>query len=416
MGRYDAASEALEDAVRLARQGHDLDAEIEAVVGLLRHAPERGKQGDVLRWVEPLLPRLEAYPISPRKLAFFNAYAYFLVQTLQFDEGLRVAQQTVEMAGTLGDDNELARSRVVLGHLLLWHGRGSETETVLTPVVEYLENTGKLPDAMRSASLRALQLARQVGDAAQAVYETCMLGYLHFRLGTLDLAWTEGLQAVAEARELDRSTVAGSPLGLLATLSWMQGRWEDLARYAGEMISLSDHTDEPWWRRHGEHILALRDLVEEQPARVLARMEPLLLGIELDMQQQTLFLPALAEAYLKTGNRRRAQEVLDDLLALPGRELRGSLTDALRVQAMLLRTGGNLTGAEKVLDDLLELTRSMPYPFGEAEALTEYAHLEATRNRVSAAQERLEEALIIFRRLDAQPFVRRAERLLTNIA
>jgi tetratricopeptide (TPR) repeat protein len=433
MGRYDAAAEALEEAVQLAREAGDLDGEIDAVTCILRHAPERGNQSDAVRWVAPLLLRLEDYPVSPRKLAFFNAYAYFLIQTIQFEEGLRVTQQAVEMAGALGDEGALARAKVVLGHLLLWHGRFSETETLLAPAVPHLEDAGNLPDAMRAASLlaqvdwfrgdvgksltwreRSLRLARQVGDTAQAVYETCMLGYLHLRLGDPEMAWKEGLQAVAEAEELDRSTMAGSPLGLLATLSCMQGTWDELERYTGEMISLSEHSDEPWWRRHGELIRALRDLLRGHPEHALARLEPLVVGTRLDMQEQTLELPALAEAHLKTGNLQRARELLEAPLALRGRETRGMLTDTLRVYAMLLRAGGDHTGAEAVLDELLDITRSMPYPFAEAQALAEYARLEAARNHLDAAREHLEQALAIFRQLAAQPFIEQIEQTLLS--
>src|SRR5205823_2643671 len=113
--------------------------------------------------------------------------------------------------------------------------------------------------------------------------------------------------------------------------------------------------------------------------------EPLLVGTQLDIQEQTLSLPALAEAYLKTGNLRRAREVLDAPLALRGGETRGMLTDTLRVHAMLLRAGADFTGAETVLNELLEVTRSMPYPFAEAQALDEYAQLEVTRNSPRAA-------------------------------
>jgi tetratricopeptide (TPR) repeat protein len=354
---------------------------------------------------------------------------------MQFDEGLRVAEQAVEMADALGDEHGLARARVVLGHLLLWHCRTTEAERILEPVASYLEQAGDLPEAMRAASLlaqvdwfsgdlraamtwreRSLRLARQVGNAAQAVYETCMLGYQHLRLGEMEPAWDAGRRALAEAREMDQSTMSGATLGLLATLSWMQGQWEDLERFAREMVSLSDHSDEPWWRRHGEYTLALRDLLEGRSYHALARLEPLLTGIELDIQEQALFLPAFAEAYLQAGSLRQAQHVLDKPLALPRTEMGGMLSDALRVDAMLRLAGGDLAGAEAVLNELLDLTRSMPYPFAEARALAEYGQLEAMRGRPRAARERLEKALGIYRRQGARPFVEQTERALARLA
>jgi tetratricopeptide (TPR) repeat protein len=434
-GRYDAALGALKEALQLARQAHDIDGEIEVVIHLLRYAPERGRHGDVLPWIESILPRLEDDATSPRKLAFFNAYAYFLVQSLQFEEGLQMAEKAVAMAATLGDEHALARAKVSLGHLLLWHGRAAEAEGVLKPAAEYLEQVGDLPEAMRAASLlaqiswfagdqpaatawreRSLWLAHQVGNAAQAVYETCMLGYQHLRLGDMEVAWEVGRRALAEAQKMDQSTMTGSPLGLLATLSLTQGKWDDLDRFACEMISLSDHSDEPWWRRHGERTLALRDLLDERADRALARLEPLLLGTELDMQEQALYLPVLAEAYLQAGNLHQARQVLDTSLALHGRAMRGMLAETLCVHAKLLLANGELAGAETVLNDLLDLTRSLPYPFVEAQALVACGQLEAMRGSPGAARQRLEEALTIFQRLAAQPFVEQTERVLAQLA
>jgi hypothetical protein len=301
--------------------------------------------------------------------------------------------------------------------------------------VSYLEQAGDLPEAMRAASLlaqvfwfsgdmrsgsswreRALWLARQVGDSAQVVYETCMLGYEQLRLGAMDAAWEAGWRALADARALDRSTMTGAPLGLLGTLSWMQGKWDELERYAGEMVALSEHSDEPWWRRHGQLIFAMRDLLEGRAGRALARLEPLPAEAELDIQEQTLELPALAEAHLQMGNLSQAQKVLDVPLALKTREMEGMLADTLRVHAMVLRAGGDLTGAETVLNELLDLARWMPYPFGEAQALAEHGQLEMMRDNPEQARQQIEEALAIFRRLDAQPFVERTKRALSQVA
>ncbi|HEX6507116.1 MAG TPA: AAA family ATPase [Chloroflexota bacterium] len=434
IGRYDSAVEALEEAIRLAQQADDLDGEIEAVMHLIRHAPERGKAADAVHWVESLLPRLEDYPVSPRKLAFFNAYAYFLVQSLRFDEGLQVARAAVAMAEALGDEYGLARARVSLGHLLVWHGRAAEAENLLEPAASYLEQAGDLSEAMRAASLLAqvyyfsgdagaaerwressLRLAQQVGNAAQAVYEICMQGYLHMRLGDLHVAWEEGQRSLTEAREMDQSTMTGPPLGLLATLSWMQGKWDDLDRYACEMVSLNDHGDKPWWQRHGEFTLAMHDLLAGRADRVLARLEPIFAGVEVDIQEQALFLPTFAEAYLQDGNLPQAQHVLDTPLRLQELDMRGMLPDTLRVHAMVLRAEGDLAGAETVLNELLDLTRSLPFPSAEAQCLAEYGHLEATRGNLKAARERFEEALVIFRRLGAQPLVERTERAMAQL-
>jgi class 3 adenylate cyclase/tetratricopeptide (TPR) repeat protein len=434
MGRYDAAGEALEETIRLSRRAGDLDGEIEAVMDIMRHAPERGSHESTREWIEPLLGQLEDSPVSRRKLAFFNAYAYFLVQTMQFEQGMQVAKKTVEMADALGDEHEVARAKVRLGHMLLWHGTAGEVQSLLEPVASYLEEAGDLPEAMRAVSLlaqvswfsgdrrfagdwreHALRLAQQVGDAAQVVFETCMLGYQHMREGAMDEAWETGERALADARALDRSTMTGSPLGLLGTLSWIQGKWEDLERYAGEMIALSDRSDEPWWRRHGGLLRSLHDLLEERTDRAIARLETLASGAELDIQEQTLYLPALAEAHLRVGSLERARQALGALPALQALQMDGMLADTLRVHAMVFRAGGDLSSAETVLNRALAVTRSMPYPFAEARALAEFSELEATRGHTTEAQKHAEEALAIFQRLGAQPFVERTKRAKTRL-
>jgi hypothetical protein len=96
--------------------------------------------------------------------------------------------------------------------------------------------------------------------------------------------------------------------------------------------------------------------------------------------------------------------------------MRGVLADTLRVHAKLLLAGGDVAGAEVVLNDLLDLTRSMPNPFAEAQALTEYGQLEAKRDSPHAARERFDEAITLYQRLGAQPFVEQTQRALAHLA
>jgi hypothetical protein len=49
------------------------------------------------------------------------------------------------------------------------------------------------------------------------------------------------------------------------------------------------------------------------------------------------------------------------------------LTDTLRVHAMFLCASGDLNGAEVVLNELLDVTRSTQYPFAGAKALADTA-------------------------------------------
>ena len=80
---------------------------------------------------------------------------------------------------------------------------------------------------------------------------------------------------------------------------------------------------------------------------------------------------------------------------------RVQLVWARRVQGKLLGRQGQWGPAEQAFGRATSLAHSMPYPYAEACALYEWGTMYAHRGDAVRARERLESALIIFRRLGA---------------
>ncbi len=84
--------------------------------------------------------------------------------------------------------------------------------------------------------------------------------------------------------------------------------------------------------------------------------------------------------------------------------------DALRVQGLLATQQGRWAVAAEALDEALERTRAMPYPYAEAKTLWVYGQLEAARGDPVAARERFTPALAICDRLGEGLYRKRIER------
>ena len=85
------------------------------------------------------------------------------------------------------------------------------------------------------------------------------------------------------------------------------------------------------------------------------------------------------------------------------------LVDGLRIQGLLATMQGRWKVATAALDDTLERTRAMAYPYGEAKALWVYGRLEAARSDRAAARIRFKQALAICNRLGEGLYRKRIE-------
>ena len=129
-----------------------------------------------------------------------------------------------------------------------------------------------------------------------------------------------------------------------------------------------------------------------------------------------ILLQSLAQAYLELGRETEAQDIVAEVLSAAGAEEKlYALVEALSVQGLVLTRQRRWEEAERVLDESLWHARSLPYPFGEAQTFHAWGRMHAERGEAERARERLEEAILIFRRLGAQPYAKRTEQALARL-
>jgi tetratricopeptide (TPR) repeat protein len=160
--------------------------------------------------------------------------------------------------------------------------------------------------------------------------------------------------------------------------------------------------------------LAELDVLEGRPEEAMNRLEPLVEQEDADLEY---ILSPLASAYLAQDEEeqvRRAEETAERAVAL-GRQQPGFLADALWTKGMVLIRQGRHEEAERALDEGLTLAASQPYPYGQGRILYELGLMHHEREAPQRARECLEQALAIFQRLGARPYIERTERALHEL-
>jgi len=82
---------------------------------------------------------------------------------------------------------------------------------------------------------------------------------------------------------------------------------------------------------------------------------------------------------------------------------------------MVLAQEGKSPEAERAFQEAVTLAKPMPYPYGEARALYEWGRMLAEQRELKQARPRLEEALTVFQRLGAQPYIEWTEQALVQL-
>jgi hypothetical protein len=128
-------------------------------------------------------------------------------------------------------------------------------------------------------------------------------------------------------------------------------------------------------------------------------------------------LPVLAWAQLELGDTGQAARTIAEALRRQrAAQYRLHLVGALRVQALVAQRQGDIARATQALEEGLALARAIPYPHGEGRLLEAYGRLHLGGDETSAARERLEAALAIFRRLGARRDAAVVEQLLGTLS
>ena len=186
---------------------------------------------------------------------------------------------------------------------------------------------------------------------------------------------------------------------ILGQVLLAMGRWEEAETALHQALVMAEARGDRQALELIHCSLAELEILRGEPEEAITRLEPLA-GREGGFR--VLIETTLAWALLEAGEETRAGALIGEAVArgrAQGERL--ALVDALRVQGMVLTRLGQREEAAEILEEGLELARSLPYPYAEARILGQLG--------------KTEEALAIFRRLGAQKDIERMEQELAAL-
>jgi tetratricopeptide (TPR) repeat protein len=260
-----------------------------------------------------------------------------------------------------------------------------------------------------------VQVEERFGSGGGLAWAVMLRGQLAQTLGAWDDARRDFRRSIDLYRTLSPTVFSIYGSHVMGELDLLTG-----ARDAGKEAVEQALTEFRTFRhrigiQRAEVALAELALVEGRPEDAIARLES---WREESSDSEVLFVvPVLAEAYLLTGRCARARAILDAARGpAQARGYRILEAPLHRVRGCVAAREGRWEAARQAFEEALAADGRMPVPFERARALHHYGLAEAGCGDGRAARGRLLEALAIFRRLGARPYVHRVEQDLTLLA
>lgn len=432
LGRTGRAGEAL-DLLERALAAHHGDLDDEARI-MSRIGHIQAAQGTAAGAIERLQAYIAANPgLSTHALAdLYATLAQLLFSGGRYAQLREVADRTIELAEAAGDRSILAQAYRILGVALSQTGGDLEEQRrVNDRAIELAEETGNLDVLVAALNNRAIQeevdsryrdalpyferhstISRRLGHPGYIAFGLTRMGEDHFRLGE----WNEARRLVEEAvrlvRSADRSWATSYPLSGLGILLLYSGEEEAGRRYLEEALVMGRENGDLQMETVAGVGLADWEVVMGRAEEALARVEPIMQRLRGELGVATF--PILAEALLACGKTAEARRELE-LLREQGfaEDVGSSLYEwRARVAAVSSRIAvldERWEDAERDLREGLTTIRTRELPFQEARVLVAYGDYHAARGEVDEARDRYDEALAIYRRFGAVPWVRRLE-------
>ncbi len=435
--RYDEALTMLERASELYRQQGDAVGEANTVseIGWIHH--NRGSDETGRARVQPVVDRLERDAVSTVErlalAALYTGLARLYFGLGRYSEELVAAERAVKLARGAGDDAVVAVAEARRGAALMTVGRREQAREALEEAIALAEATdnlgtvsvaldnlgeiardgGDYRQAQRDCE-RAVELAEQTGVSGRIAWSLTKLGGIHL----LEGEWARARAIFERALQLlsDDPQSAAYPRIHLGQLDLLQGNWERGSLQVEAAMKPEGPQPDLWLLRHGERILAERDLLDGKPAEALARLRPLIDQPGSGQPQVTLLFAPIAWAYLELDDAGEAQSVLNGgMKRAHTQNHRLAQSDLLRVQGMLRGREGRWEEARATLAEAIHLAQSMPDPYREVQARAEAGTLATQTGDLTEARDQLQEALALAQGLGAHPYVRSIRQSLTRL-
>jgi tetratricopeptide (TPR) repeat protein len=435
LGRYDEARSALEHVVAELARTNDPEGQrrVLAQIGqvcLMTGAYERG-----LERVTRALQSLDSTTPSPGLGSLYQVRAALCFRSGRYREQLQASERAIQIARSVGDAALLVQAQLTRAYALPWLGSSEEFRVALEEVVKSADDIGDLPTLSRALCAlagaysnvgdlcrtqetltRALEIVERVGVPGRIAFTANMCGLAAYTRGDWGDAECHFARSLSIYRELGATPVTMVPLFGLGEVRMGRGEWDEGAAMLEEHLALAHQTGDLRWLHSAQVLLAERDLLAGHPKDALARLQPVLALPELSDIARAATLPALAWTYLELGQAGRAEATAAEGVALAEEEgAPEPIIEALRVRAMALSRQQRWDEARECLERALQLLEQTPIPYARGRVLYAYGHMLSDRDDRTAARAPLQEALEIFQRLGARPYVERTEEVLRRL-
>jgi len=243
----------------------------------------------------------------------------------------------------------------------------------LAVMVQELYASGDWDEASQFAN-EGTALAKSAGVGRTALYALMWSAWMHAARGEIEVAVSEGKEALRVAQDAHDSQGLGAAAMLLGRVWLAMGRPE-----------LAIQVIEPYFRD--------------------------LLGDVHDW-----LLPTLACAYVRKGDLALAESTLPSgIESMRENVHRLTLVDALRVLGMLRVEQARWDEANDAFEESVSMARAMPHPHVEAQGLLEWGAMHLRRDDHARARQLLSEALAGFEKLGAALDASRARQTLSEL-
>jgi tetratricopeptide (TPR) repeat protein/transcriptional regulator with XRE-family HTH domain len=416
MARYDAALEVYARAVDAYRTLGDAEGLARATAQLARMHINRGTPEEGLACLQPLLGSNAIRQLSPHGLAsVYVALGILCDNCGRYDEALVAADRGISLASAAGDVRLQGQATRVRGAVLNMRGQTAEGTKALRAAIPLLEAAGDVRDVCFTLNHlawlcdvrgdfaeaaryfdQALVAAERLGDPAVLASMHCNRGDIDFSQGNWDQTRAHLAQADALLEHVEASWVTAFPpvqLGLLELAQSPLAAGAVSLEHAADLATRTGNVEALRW---AQTALAERDLLDGQPEKARARLEPLLDRHGQQEPDVTRMLPFLAWARALTGE--PYAELMEQGVARAA-HLRPMLSQALWVRALLAAHGERWQEAAADVAQAVSLCRAIAFPYGEGKALYAYGLLHMRRGERALAQPRLRAARNILNRL-----------------
>lgn len=439
VGRYEEALQTLIRASALYRALGDREAEMraEALMGSVYLSRGEGNQG--IDRLQPILAganlRGDPMPGSYALAAATMTLARLLWSTGDYDASLAATTRAADLARAAGDNRLLALAETRRGTILFNTGRVEESHITLDRAIAIAEEAGALDvvspaainiavkfwsegrlDRAQSYIGRAVAANERLGDPDGLAFALHALAFVLFTGGS----WKEARELAERAVRLS-DAVGGSwgrpyMLFALAVLNVFEGRWDEATVLLDEALQLSWNSGDPTAVIQVCWAQAWLSLLQGQPEQVVTSAEPLLDSPKGDLFFRLMLRERVARAWIELGDLSSAETAAREIVE-NARENGFMLGEAWTLPTLGCALARQERSAEArvVLERAIELSRAMPEPHNEAIARYECGRMLVGAGDIAAAREQLEAALTLFRRLGAEPFIERSERVLVSL-